>query len=458
MLCPGATNLALGASTAQSSDYFPSSGSPVAVDGDTNGSVYGGSLTHTQLEVAPWWQVDLGGPRSICQIKIWNRTDCCGERLNNFYVFVSDVPFVSTDPTTTAAQGGVSTYYQSIPAGQAPAMYAISIGRVGRHVRIQLAQADYLSLAEVQVLGDTTTPGLSVLSAGQPATQSSQYGDAAASRAVDGNRDGVFWAGSVTHTQLDNAAWWQVDLGAVYAISLINLYNRSDCCSDRLKDFRVFVSESPFTSTDPLQTASQPGVATFLLGTGPDPAPSMYSVAIGRLGRYVRVQLNGANYLSLAEVDVLGRAQAANVAVGMATAQSSTYAGAAADRAVDGNTNGNYYGTSVSHTDYEAHPWWMVDLGSVKSLTQIQVYNRTDCCGARLDNFYVFVSDVPFASTDPYATASQVGVGAFYHTSGGAPAPLYTVDVNRTGRYIRVQLTSANYLALAEVRVLGLSP
>jgi len=49
--------------------------------------------------------------------KLWNRTDCCGERLSAFYVLVSDNPFNSTDLTTTINQAGVSSYYTAGPAG-----------------------------------------------------------------------------------------------------------------------------------------------------------------------------------------------------------------------------------------------------------------------------------------------------------------------------------------------------
>ena len=44
------------------------------------------------------------------------------------------------------------------------------------------------------------------------AHQSSQYGGASADLAVDGNTDGNFFNGSVTHTLNDTNAWWEVDI------------------------------------------------------------------------------------------------------------------------------------------------------------------------------------------------------------------------------------------------------
>src|SRR3712207_7898437 len=52
------------------------------------------------------------------------------------------------------------------------------------------------------------------LALGQPATQSSTGWDSPAGRAVDGNTDGNWFNGSVTHTEGDYQAWWQVDLGS----------------------------------------------------------------------------------------------------------------------------------------------------------------------------------------------------------------------------------------------------
>jgi alpha-L-fucosidase 2 len=143
--------------------------------------------------------------------------------------------------------------------------------------------------------------------------------------------------------------------------------------------------------------------------------------------------------------------QGAPLAGAVAT-QSSTTDGGAAARAIDGNTDGNWYANSVTHTNLEPQPWWQVDLGSVRQIGSIEVWNRTDCCGNRLSNFYVLVSDTPFASADLAATLAQEGVSGYLTTgAGGTPT---TLTVNRTGRYVRVQLQGTESLSLAEVRIL----
>jgi hypothetical protein len=83
----------------------------------------------------------------------------------------------------------------------------------------------------------------------------------------------------------------------------------------------------------------------------------------------------------------------------------------------------------------------------------VEVFNRTDYGPERLSDFYVLVSDTPFASGDLTTTLNQAGVSA-YHVTGPAGSPT-SVAINRTGRNVRVQLAGTNYLSLTEVRVFG---
>ena len=80
-------------------------------------------------------------------------------------------------------------------------------------------------------------------------SQSSTHGDAKSFRAVDGYAGGAFSDNSVTHTKPnlitandDLHVWWQVDLGDVYEISRVEVYNRTDCCSERLDGAKIFLS------------------------------------------------------------------------------------------------------------------------------------------------------------------------------------------------------------------------
>jgi hypothetical protein len=310
LIVGGGGNLAVGRFATQSSTLpgYPNAGPASAIDGNTNGNFYSGSVTHTDFETNPWWQVDLGAAANINSVILWNRTDCCADRLSDYWVFISNTPFSATDtPATLQGRAGTfSTHRVGIPSSTA----VISIaGLPGRYLRIQLSGANYLSLAEVQIFGTGGTPGPD-LALNKPATQSSTLPDYAGTgpqSAIDGNTDGNFFHGSVTHTNADANAWWQVDLGASAAVNSVVIWNRTDaCCTSRLSDYWVFVSNTPFLATDTPATL-QTRAGTFASHQTAAPNPSTSINTGGFPGRYVRVQLSGTNNLSLAEVQVFGQ-------------------------------------------------------------------------------------------------------------------------------------------------------
>lgn len=296
------SNLAL-FGTASHSSTFPSAldfEAGNANDGDLSGGRKSGSLTHTNNENQAWWEIDLGRSVEIDTVRLWNRTDCCSNRLNNFHVLVSNTPFASTDLATTIGQSGVSDYHNQGTAGR---QTDLSVNRVGRYVRVQLADVGILQLAEVQVFGSRRTDLTNLAQAGT-ATQSSNYNnnpvffaDIANNGQTDGNAE-------FTHTNNDNNSWWELDLGQVMEIDSVVLWNRTNCCSNRLSDFYVFTSDTPFNSKDLQITNSQTGVTSrFFQGA----AGNTEEITIGTTGRYVRVQLSSASeFLSLAEVQVMG--------------------------------------------------------------------------------------------------------------------------------------------------------
>ena len=130
---------------------------------------------------------------------------------------------------------------------------------------------------------------------GKPTSQSSTYRHSAnpiASKAVDGNTNGIFTARTTTHTNRDNKAWWKVDLQQEYAITAVMLYNRIDCCKDRLQYFDVILFDGKGNVAKKISHGK--GVR--------DVFPFKIVPPIN--ARYVMVQLRTRNYLQLAEVQV----------------------------------------------------------------------------------------------------------------------------------------------------------
>ena len=342
--------------------------------------------------------------------------------------------------------------------------YSISSVAVGTF-DVQSSAEGYVTQTQSAITinnGATTTANFSLSYAAPTnvaltgtATQSSTAYGGDAARAVDGNTSGNWGDNSVTHTTVENQPWWQLDLGSLQPIQEIKLWNRTDCCGDALADFYLFVSDQPFGSSDLQTTQSQSSVTTYHFGGTPGTSTTM---AVQRNVRYIRIQLGRNERLSLAEVQVWAGSltspgNPSNLALNRPTVQSDTLWGGYSSRAVDGNTSGNWSENSVTHTAVQNNAWWQVDLGSVKSLQTIQLWNRTDCCGDALSNFYVLVSDEPFTSTDLSTTQNQTGVWSSYF-SGQAGAST-SITVNRSGRYVRVQLAGSDRLSLAEVLVLG---
>ncbi len=295
------TNLALGRTATQSSTGWGGLASR-AVDGNTDGHYGANSVSHSADPNQPWWQVDLELNAAIDRIQLWNRTDCCSERLANFTVFVA-----STDMSgRTLAQLNADAAVLKVPVASMNGARSLTlpVGANGRYVRVQLNGVESLSLAEVQVFGSPTSAPLTNVAQGKVATQSSTGWGGLASRAVDGNTDGHYGANSVSHSADPNQPWWQVDLGSGYAIDRIQLWNRTDCCSERLANFTVFVASTDMNGRTLAQLNADPAVRKVAVAS----LNGAINVVLptGATGRYVRVQLNGVNSLSLAEVQVFG--------------------------------------------------------------------------------------------------------------------------------------------------------
>ncbi|MFI1966339.1 discoidin domain-containing protein [Streptomyces pathocidini] len=286
------TNLALGRPAEQSSTQGAASR---ATDGNTDGVWGHGSVAHTLQERQPWWQTDLGASADIGHVVLWNRVDCCPQRLHDFSVLVSDRPFGSAGLDELLSRGDVWSHRYEGVAGRTT---TVPVGAAGRYVRIQLGdpeEAGYLAMAEVQVL----PPAQGHLAEGQPAEQSSTAGGGTAERAVDGNPDGA-----ASSTEKEVGPWWQTDLGEGVALGSVEVWGTADEGAEALTDYHVLVSDNPFASGKLADVLAQPGVTAYRQ-TGTAGRPTV--VKVGKGGRYVRVQRAGSEpaVLSLAEVRVL---------------------------------------------------------------------------------------------------------------------------------------------------------
>lgn len=163
-------------------------------------------------------------------------------------------------------------------------------------------------------------------------------------------------------------------------------------------------------------------IATFLLGSG------------------LIFQTNAVKATEPSVTTITGE----NIAAHKSASQSSTAYGGDAARAVDGNRDNDYGHHSVTHTDFQDHSWWKVDLEKEESVGTVRIYNRGDGNVAnRLSNFDVILLD-----KDGKEVTRQ-------HIDSLNNQP--TIDVQFSGvnaRYVKVELNNSKTpLSLAEVEV-----
>lgn len=134
------------------------------------------------------------------------------------------------------------------------------------------------------------------------------------------------------------------------------------------------------------------GGAFVLTGVGAELHPSDDRLLEGQ---YLRIELPGERkILSLAEVQIFGADSETNLARQGVARQSSTSHEGVAERAIDGDTDGDYAAAaSTTHTETSKDPWWEVDLQNSRGISRIVVWNRTDGAQERLKDFDILLLD-----------------------------------------------------------------
>ncbi|XP_077869752.1 uncharacterized protein LOC144361814, partial [Saccoglossus kowalevskii] len=286
------SNVAYGKPAEQSSQY--KDGSAIkAVDGDTSSDYSYHSCIHTQLEYEPWWRVDVGQQSEIHDIVITNRQDCCRNRLIGAEVRVG----ISKSMNESNTLCGVVTR-ENIEEVD----IAINCGDnvVGRYVSIHIInRIDYLHVCEVKVFGKVAVDTLSNVAFNKSAYMSSVWFGNTPDKAVDGNTYPVLDSGTCIHSAEESEPWWRVDLGGIYFVYKVTLYNRLDCCDWRLDGAAVRVGYSDNAKLN-LRCGQQiiPQITSW------EKIHRECSTPI--LGRFVSVQLEGVDsgFLHVCEVEV----------------------------------------------------------------------------------------------------------------------------------------------------------
>lgn len=108
-----------------------------------------------------------------------------------------------------------------------------------KYVRIE-KKSPIISIAELQVY-----VGCQNVAESGNATQSSTAYDGQASRAIDGKTDGDYNNGSITHTdENEENPWFQLELKECAVVDAVTLWNRTDCCFERMDDAKLILLDA----------------------------------------------------------------------------------------------------------------------------------------------------------------------------------------------------------------------
>jgi FkbM family methyltransferase len=131
-----------------------------------------------------------------------------------------------------------------------------------------------------------------------------------------------------------------------------------------------------------------------------------------------------------------------NLALGRPARLSSDYMGWGAE----GGNNGMLTGKFGFHTQLEDSPWWDVDLGDIRRLREIRVFNRTDAYPDRARHLVVQISNDGDTWNEVHAQRGRIFGGLWGR-------PLQVPLSGQTARFVRTTLANKNYLHLDEIEV-----
>jgi hypothetical protein len=476
--------------------WIPNREASLAVDGNTDGTWANGSVTLTgTYQAQPWWEVDLGKLRPVGEIQLWACTDC-PDTLENLHVMTlqsKEDQCGAPIPLGNLAQWQQAADWQAAhgdpvnemasfwpPIQERPYLGPACGGWVPCYDDLETCDKPCGTTGRCQIPCSTDSDCSDWLcDTGANECYEPCLDDSDCDWAQECNTG----AGRCFEPCVDDGDCGPGETcelgGQCSEGSTVSCTADSDC-NLKICDIAAGTCFPPCASD-----------ADCKKGDTCDPSGK----CVGRLqARYVRVQRDDSGVsLRLAEVQVFSpltasdsrfglaidpvtqdiwigtngrkqimrlRAAGTNLALGMEAKQDITYFPAFGPHlAVDGRTDGDH--ADVTLTRNAAQPWWQVDLGDVYDIAAVDVWACTGCGAYVLQDFYVLVSDEDFRVLDPandLDTLINDPAVTSFSVPGAAGRPT-VVQVNTTGRYVRVQVEwpegTLKPMRLAEVDVTG---
>ncbi|MEM6628614.1 MAG: PQQ-dependent sugar dehydrogenase, partial [Bacteroidota bacterium] len=479
--CDPLQNIALGQATSQSSTYG-NGVSGVAVDGVQSGTSPWGNdptLQHTQTETEPWWKLSLDTLYQLENVKILNRSDCCQDRLRDFYVFVSDGDIDATQSLDSLLAD--STLYSVYYSGPAGLEETLSLNHQhGSTLLIKMTGTGLIHLAEVEVYGcplpELPPCNLSFSSLATTPPTSCTEEDGFLFIQANGNDllysidGGLTYQSSPTYDSLASG----------YYYLKVREANQGGCELEYPNNPVSIIASSAVGITEvssTLQTDCDNPNGTIAItaygnnleysidgGNQFQDSSTFYNLSGGNYFIQIRNSLD-SNCVASDTVQVASSSAcdsidcSSNLALGKSVSQSSQYGDGVPEIAVDGDTSGtNVWGqdADLQHTQTESQPWWKVNLGSVNPLDSMRIYNRSNCCQSRLNNFYILVASSDFDANLAIDTLlADTSITAFHFP--GSAGLIETISLGHiNGQFAAIKLTASSVqLHMAEVEVYG---
>uniref|UniRef100_A0A8C5QRS9 Pentraxin (PTX) domain-containing protein n=1 Tax=Leptobrachium leishanense TaxID=445787 RepID=A0A8C5QRS9_9ANUR len=462
-------NLAFRGISSQSSKYDRLGAAENAIDGSSSTNYLSGHCSHTDLDIEPWWRLDLTNVYNVTKVKLTNRGDCCNDRINGAEIRIG------LSPEHGGTKNPKCAKISSMGLGKEEEYIC---GMVGRYVTVTIPdKAAYLTVCELKVHGKEVSENYTGTSRQATelrnilkhsnaasnvavhgiASQSSVDGDGEARKAVDESLNNDASKDQCAKTKEEPDPWWTVDLRSDHKIFSIAVTNRGDSNEQDLDGAEIHVGNSAtgWKKNPVCGTVSSIGLGeTFSFNCD------------AMVGRFVTFVIPGENRsLSLCEVQIFGVSTdnpngwngdfelqkqhhgAKNVAPQGIPSQSSYFGSKLEVRApIDGSLRSNYMAGECAHTKKEMNPWWRVDLKSKMVIQSVAITNRLECCRERINGAELRVGD-----SKENGGIGNPRCGVVNRMNYGETLSFDCKGME--GQYVTITLPNREYLTLCEMQV-----
>ncbi|HWY75928.1 MAG TPA: discoidin domain-containing protein [Verrucomicrobiae bacterium] len=310
-------NLALsanGAVASQSSNPFgfgPAAGNDGLIATDF-------TFSHTGNGDSEWWQVNLGAPTTIAEVRVWLRSDSSLESSPNIFgrdanlnlIIYSDATLATVVYTVPFDGSAIPLPYRNVDL-VLPAPVTGQVVRIQHSPGLGGTDAGYLVINECQVFNQAV-PQQVDLALNGTASMSSIFSTYGAQFAIDGVNVGISGDGRTSSTAAsggppDTIPSWQVDLGSMQTISSLRVFLVADQPQARNQDIAITVLDAANNVVVSNYSASAPPVVTLPGMDFPNNKQYfLYTFQPPISGETIKVQhtLTNAQYLTLSEVEV----------------------------------------------------------------------------------------------------------------------------------------------------------